>query len=153
MHESAKTSYKTWGDDRGLLYMAAREYLSNEQLSLYSEMQTISKDLFNNFSTLFGESVGFPDYSMQDMVDNHLKNKPLAILDSGDIHPLSEYIEKFWSDNRLALEQYSYKQSKIYNPPQGILFDQYISKNKNEIRQHLLENIERYLNIEVDLDH
>lgn len=144
------TSNSPTSDTSRLAGYAARELLSRQLQQTYQEMQTLSKNLFPEFGNRFGQSSGHANYSLQDMVDNYLAEKPMAMLDNGTLHPLADQIEAFWKENSAALEQYAARQHQLNELPQD--FATYIKRNEKAIEQYLLENLDRFLNMTVKLD-
>ncbi|WP_415901373.1 hypothetical protein ACMXYR_09495 [Neptuniibacter sp. QD29_5] len=144
---NAQIDYTSFGFKDNLLEYAGKEFLQNDLRQTYTEMKILTTDLYAQFSNLFSKSAGLSAYSLQDMVDNHLERKPLAQLEDGSIHPQEQAIQKFWKDNQLALEQYSVKQQKLNEQPEQ--FDDYLAQNKSKINQYLMDNLDRFLNMQL----
>ncbi|WP_415881554.1 hypothetical protein ACMXYX_10110 [Neptuniibacter sp. QD72_48] len=145
--KNAQIDYTSFGFKDNLLEYAGKEFLQHDLRQTYAEMQILSKDLYSEFSDLFGKSSGNSPYSLQDMIDNHLENKPLAQLEDGSIHPQELAIQEFWKENELALEQYSAKQQKLNDQPDN--FGAYQSQNKSKINQYFMDNLDRFLNMKL----
>lgn len=151
--KSAQYSYTSdapGADKSRLVNFAGQEYLSQELSRTYNEMQVIIKDLFSQFTQQFSTDNGYGDFSLQDIIDNYISNKPLAQLDDGTIHPLEQDINDFWQEHRHALEQYSSKQRRLYELPEN--FADYLTQNKAAIEQYLTANLDRFLNLDIALD-
>lgn len=140
---SGQDLYRSWGSTADLLDEAAKEHLNVEQRKVYHEMQVLRKGLYEQFEQRFGAKAGFPKFSMQDIVDNYLSGKPLAMLDNGLMHPMKEEIEKFWIE-KPALTLYSFKQQKL-DSLQDLNISDYKEIYAASVKDYLRENLEYLL--------
>tara|TARA_R110001583_G_C5650179_1_gene408680 strand:+ start:1475 stop:2779 length:1305 start_codon:yes stop_codon:yes gene_type:complete len=146
LEEGMDKTARVWGRMGWMDQMddiAAKELLHQQKNALYQEMQTLIKGMFDQFGNLFGQAPGAGNYSLQDMVDNYVGRRPLAMMDNGSLHPDAETIEQYWQENRLALEKYSFNQKELNGFPET--YHEFLRRYPDEVRQHLHANLDRFL--------